>query len=49
MFINGEWVSQQDEQNFPVYDPSTEEIIAEVPDADAEDVESRGSGRQRRV
>ena len=25
-------------KTFPVYDPSTEEVIAQVPDADAEDV-----------
>src|SRR5579871_5370135 len=38
MFINGEWVASQSAKSFPVYDPSTEEIIAYVPDASAEDV-----------
>jgi betaine-aldehyde dehydrogenase len=38
MFINGEWVASTSGKTFPVYDPSTEEIIAEVPDSDAKDV-----------
>src|SRR6202167_2804686 len=38
MFINGEWVASKTNKIFPVYDPSTEEIIAQVPDANAEDV-----------
>src|SRR5215831_17087972 len=38
MFINGEWVSGKSSKTFPVYDPSTEEVIAQVPDANAEDV-----------
>src|SRR6201993_5238802 len=38
MFINGEWVASKSAKTFPVYDPSTEEIIAQVPDANAEDV-----------
>src|SRR5208337_2879141 len=38
MFINGEWVASKSAKTFPVYDPSTEEIIAQVPDASAEDV-----------
>ena len=38
MFINGEWVASKTNKTFPVYDPSTEEIIAQVPDANAEDV-----------
>src|SRR3954464_4493236 len=38
MFINGEWVTSQSAKTFPVYDPSTEEVIAQVPDANAEDV-----------
>src|SRR5882757_9844725 len=38
MFINGEWVASKTNKSFPVYDPSTEEIIAQVPEANAEDV-----------
>src|SRR5690348_14566208 len=38
MFINGEWVSGKSSKTFPVYDPSTEEVIAQVPDASADDV-----------
>ncbi len=39
MFINGEWVDSKSARTFPVYDPSTEEIIAQVPEAAAEDVD----------
>ena len=39
MYINGEQVESRRGAWFPVYDPSTEEIIAEVPDADAADVD----------
>ena len=38
MMINGEWVGSKSGKTFPVYDPSTEEVIAQVPDANAEDV-----------
>ena len=38
MFINGEWVTSKANKTFRVYDPSTEEVIAQVPDANAEDV-----------
>jgi betaine-aldehyde dehydrogenase len=38
MFINGEWVDSRSNKTFPVYDPSTEEVMAQVPDADGEDV-----------
>src|SRR5579863_1524934 len=38
MFINGEWVASQSAKTFPVYDPSTEEVIAQVPDSNADDV-----------
>src|SRR5579864_5752866 len=38
MFINGEWVKGASSKTFPVYDPSTEEVIAQVPDGTAEDV-----------
>jgi betaine-aldehyde dehydrogenase len=38
MYINGEWVSSKSNKTFPVYDPSTEEVIAQVPDSNVEDV-----------
>jgi betaine-aldehyde dehydrogenase len=38
MYINGEWAESASKKTFPVYDPSTEEVIAQVPDANAEDV-----------
>lgn len=39
MFIDSEFVESQDRSRFPVYDPSTEEIIAEVASAGAGDVD----------
>jgi len=38
MYINGDFVESHRGSYFPVVDPSTEEIIAEVPDADEKDV-----------
>jgi betaine-aldehyde dehydrogenase len=38
MYINGEWSNSKTGKTFPVYDPSTEEVIAQVPDGNAEDV-----------
>src|SRR5947199_5111380 len=38
MLINGEWVPSKSTKTFPVYDPSTEEVIAQVPDAGPDDV-----------
>jgi len=38
LFINGEWVESSSNKSFPVYDPATEEVIAQVPDANSEDV-----------
>jgi betaine-aldehyde dehydrogenase len=38
MYVNGEWVDSKSNKTFPVYDPSTEEVIAQVPEANAEDV-----------
>src|SRR6202042_1811686 len=38
MFINGQWVDSKSAKTFPVYDPSTEEVIAQVPDAGPDDV-----------
>jgi betaine-aldehyde dehydrogenase len=39
VFINGEFVESESGKHFPVYDPSTEEVIAEVPDGHARDVD----------
>jgi len=39
MYVNGEWVESKSGKTFPIYDPSTEEVIAQVPDANAEDVD----------
>ncbi len=41
MLINGEWVASKSAKTFPVYDPSTEEVIAQFPD--------RGRGCKGRV
>ena len=38
MYINGEWTDAADGSYFPVYDPSTENVIAEVPEATAADI-----------
>ena len=38
LYINGEWSDSKSKKYFPVYDPSTEEVIAQVPDAGAGDV-----------
>src|SRR2546421_11924460 len=38
MYINGEWVARKSPKTFPVYEPASEEIIAQVPDSNAEDV-----------
>ena len=40
MYVNGKFVPARSGKWFPVYDPATEEIIAEVPDANAEDVDA---------
>jgi len=39
MYVNGEWIASNSGKTFPVYDPSTEEVIAEVPDSNAKDVD----------
>jgi len=39
MYINGAWVESVGGRYFPVYDPSTEDIIAEVGDGNSEDVD----------
>jgi betaine-aldehyde dehydrogenase len=38
MYINGEFVESASERYFPVVDPSTEEVMAEVPEANEKDV-----------
>ena len=38
MYIKGEFVESQSGKYFPIIDPSTEDILAEVPDADEKDV-----------
>ena len=39
MYLNGEWSEGSSNKWLPVYDPSTEEVIAEVPDASPADVD----------
>src|SRR6202042_2453845 len=39
LYINGEWVNGKSGKTFAIYDPSTEEVIAQVPDANADDVD----------
>jgi betaine-aldehyde dehydrogenase len=39
-FINGKWVPASNGETFPVYDPSTEEVIANVASASAPDVDA---------
>src|SRR5438270_14049935 len=38
MYVNGEWMDSASRKTFDVIDPATEEVIAHVPDANAEDV-----------
>jgi betaine-aldehyde dehydrogenase len=38
LYINGEWSDSASKKTFPVFDPSTEEVIAQAPDAGPEDV-----------
>ena len=38
-YVNGQWVSATGGATFPVYDPSTEEVIAQVAEATAADVD----------
>jgi betaine-aldehyde dehydrogenase len=39
MYVNGQWVDSQSGKTFSVFDPSTEEVIAYVPDAGQQDVD----------
>jgi betaine-aldehyde dehydrogenase len=38
-FVNGQWTASASGETFPVYDPSTEEVIARVAVAEADDVD----------
>src|ERR1700675_3828495 len=38
LYINGEWVDSKSNKTFPVYNPASEEVIAQAPDANADDV-----------
>src|SRR6267154_2504944 len=38
LFVNGEWTKSDSKKTFPVHDPASEEVIAQVPDANSEDV-----------
>src|SRR5271154_4517062 len=38
-YVNGQWVDSSSGETFPVYDPSTEEVIAQVASASAADVD----------
>src|SRR5690242_10742479 len=38
LYINGEWAKSTSGKTFPVYDPASEEVIAQVPDCNADDV-----------
>ncbi len=40
MFINGEWTEGSSSNRIPVCDPSSEEVIAEIPDASVADVDA---------
>src|SRR5258706_14991065 len=39
-YVNGQWAASASGQTFPVYDPSTEEVIARVSAADKTDVDA---------
>src|ERR1700745_2239242 len=39
-YVNGQWVAAASGETFPVYDPSTEEVIANVAAADKSDVDA---------
>src|SRR5579885_3809674 len=47
LYINGEWLESKSKKSFPVYDPSTEEVIAQVPDANSEDVDRAVAAAKR--
>jgi len=39
LHVNGDWLEGDSQKTFPVYDPSTEEVIAQVPDGNSKDVD----------
>ena len=39
LYVNGDWLEGDSRKTFPVYDPSTEEVIAQVPDGNSKDVD----------
>src|SRR6201998_4064253 len=39
-YVNGQWAASASGETFPVYDPSTEEVIARVSTANREDVDA---------
>jgi betaine-aldehyde dehydrogenase len=47
MFIDGKWVEGASAKRIPVYDPSTEEVIAEVADATYSEVDSAIAAARR--
>lgn len=47
MLIDGEWVESLGGEFFPVHDPSSEEVIAEVPNATAQDVDRAVTAARR--
>ena len=38
-FVNGEWVGAESKKTFQVFNPATEEVLAQVPDMDDNDTE----------
>ena len=39
LYIDGQWVGNNSGKTFPVYDPSTEEVLADVVEASAVEVD----------
>src|SRR5947207_4205185 len=39
LFINGQWNDSSSDNSFPVYDPSTEELMPQLPDSNDKDVD----------
>src|ERR1700682_4099925 len=39
-YVNGQWIASVSGETFPVYDPSTEEVIARVSAANSADVDA---------
>ena len=47
MYIDGKWIEGSSSKRIPVYDPSTEEIIAEVPDASSSEIDTAIAAARR--